>query len=1243
MIDASRLLNDLQRLVSELEDDLRERMGEVPKARERLEEQYRDAKAAGRTGEPLEPWRDEFLTQVAVAWVLGCVFIRFMEDNRLVDTPWLSGTGDRRQRALDQHELYFRHPERRTHSDRDYLFATFDQTRALPAAAELFDPKHNPLWAAELSGDGASKLLQFWQRVDPDAGKLDHDFTDPDWNTRFLGDLYQDLSESGRKRYALLQTPEFVEEFILDRTLTPAIDEFGLNEVRLIDPTCGSGHFLLGAFQRLFDLWVTNEPGTNPRALAQRALDQVYGVDLNPFAVAIARFRLLVEALRASGVRSLRVEEAPAFHINVAAGDSLLHGRRFDQLDLGSGAEQLRGQPGIGHAFMAEDLDSLNEVLGQQYHAVVGNPPYITVKDMALNRLYRDRYATCHMKYSLGVPFAERFFGLAEAGDMKRAAGFVGMITANSFMKREFGKKLIEQFFPRVDVTHVIDTSGAFIPGHGTPTVILFGRNRHPIAGEIRTVMGISGEPSTPDDPSRGEVWRSIVERVDQPNTETEFVSVTDYPRARFATHPWSLGGGGSAELKEHLDVLGVSKLGEVAKSIGFASFTGLDDAFVHRQSDLARRGVPKELVRPFVYGESIRDWTIDTKLEALVPYQENLEPLPISSESAWARLLWPLRSSLKGVRSFGGKTREELGDDWWTWYRWIPDKYGTPFFLTFAEVASHNHFVLERGQKVFNQTAPVIKLPSGATEDDHLALLALLNSSTACFWMKQVSHQKQMTGGDGIRVASVAKVPYQYAGRALAGLPIPEAFFDVQMQARFVELGRSLDQLGQEITNCDLQALLIDEVTSAKPNLQRRSEELQNRRRVLRRKSIFLQEELDFAAYVAFGLCTDDVLATHDSHCNEGLEAGMRPFEIHDGKNLDGFPVTDSVPEFSETEPARTWRLRLKLIEEDRNLRIIENSRYKRRWIGRQGLFNHAARLDDLAEECSHWLLRRLETPSYWPDGGLQTVARLGEFAGRDPDFMQIAELYRGHADFNVASLVAELVADESVPFLPVLRYKPSGLRKRAVWERTWSLQRAEDAIDAELEAGLLRLEGEADDAYRDRVTKAAKSRKASDVGDIPPPPKYRSADFLNTTFWRLRGALDVAKERFVSYPSCSPAADASLLVGWAGWNPLQQAQALSAHYLEMKERDGWSPERLTPLLAGLQELLPWVKQWHNDIDPAHGVRMGDYFEDFANEEARELGVTPDQIAAWTPPATGRRGKRKKKAASRQGEIQLP
>lgn len=110
---------------------------------------------------------------------------------------------------------------------------------------------------------------------------------------------------------------------------------------------------------------------------------------------------------------------------------------------------------------MAEDLDALNRILGQRYHAVVGNPPCITVKDKALNQLYRERFSSCHRQYSLAVPFAQRFFEMALPGDRTTTAGFVGMITANSFMKREFGKKLIEEFLPTVDLSHVIGTSGA--------------------------------------------------------------------------------------------------------------------------------------------------------------------------------------------------------------------------------------------------------------------------------------------------------------------------------------------------------------------------------------------------------------------------------------------------------------------------------------------------------------------------------------------------------------------------------------------------------------------------------------------------------------------------------------------------------------------------------------------------------------------------------------------------------------
>jgi hypothetical protein len=173
--------------------------------------------------------------------------------------------------------------------------------------------------------------------------------------------------------------------------------------------------------------------------------------------------------------------------------------------------------------------------------------------------------------------------------------------------------------------------------------------------------------------------------------------------------------------------------------------------------------------------------------------------------------------------------------------------------------------------------------------------------------------------------------------------------------------------------------------------------------------------------------------------------------------------------------------------------------------------------------------------------------------------------------------------------------------------------LQHREDPVDAET----------SDESERRR-------RKTAEIGDIPVPPKYKSSDFQKTDYWRLRGGLDVPKERFVSFPHCSRDADGSLLIAWAGLNPLQLGTAIATCYLDMKDNEGWHAERLKPLLAGIAELAPWIKQWHNDPDAEHGTRMGDYLDGFVDEEARDLGLTREAVVGWRPPATTvRRGRR--------------
>ena len=431
------LTGALKKVVLTLEDDLRARVASQPEVDTAWRGLHAQAVDRERTAMSWQAWRDDRVTQAAVAWVLTSVFVRFCEDNRLLRPVWIAGPGERRQEALDAELQYFRHnPE---HTDREWLLQSVEHLAALRATRDLVG-SHSPLWTVSPSGQAVKSLLSFWRET-RDDGSLVWDFTDPDLSTRFLGDLYQDLSDYAKKTFALLQTPEFVEEFILDQTLEPALAERPLEGFRMIDPTCGSGHFLLGAFDRLNDRWATHAPGLEPRARVQKALDAVHGVDLNPFAVAIARFRLMVAALQACGEHSL--EDAPGFTLHLAAGDSLLHGghqleMRFDGFDAASEIS--------GFAYDTEDLDAaprdpdpgpLRRRRRQPaIHHRQGQDPQRGLPGPVLD--LQGHIRAVRAVHGAVLPACEARAARATP------AGWTGQITSNSFMKREFGSKLIE-------------------------------------------------------------------------------------------------------------------------------------------------------------------------------------------------------------------------------------------------------------------------------------------------------------------------------------------------------------------------------------------------------------------------------------------------------------------------------------------------------------------------------------------------------------------------------------------------------------------------------------------------------------------------------------------------------------------------------------------------------------------------------------------------------------------------------
>jgi hypothetical protein len=374
-----------------------------------------------------------------------------------------------------------------------------------------------------------------------------------------------------------------------------------------------------------------------------------------------------------------------------------------------------------------------------------------------------------------------------------------------------------------------------------------------------------------------------------------------------------------------------------------------------------------------------------------------------------------------------------------------------------------------------------------------------------------------------------------------------------------------------------------------------------------VRGRMIARQEELDWHAYCLYGLLTEQEATElrSDSETVPNLRLGERAFEIVLARKMaegtietqwfarhGSTPITE-IPAHWPEEYRRVVKRRIETIEKRRDIALIERPECKRRWATESWEKKERAALQK-------WLLDRCEDRDLWfsPDdlGTRQprpmTTGRLADHLRDDTDFVSVARLYAGQ-DAELSAVVAEIMDAEHVPYLAALRYKDTGLRKRVLWEKTWDLQRQEDATGERL--------------------------------DIPVPPRYTSADFRKGSYWSHRGKLDVPKERFISYPLASADGDGSLLLGWAGWDHREQAHGLMIIIDDRTTRDGWDAARLIPLIAGLAEVMPWVRQWHGDVDPAFGMSPADAYAGYLEDQQLRHGVTASDLSAWAPQPAGR------------------
>jgi hypothetical protein len=560
----------------------------------------------------------------------------------------------------------------------------------------------------------------------------------------------------------------------------------------------------------------------------------------------------------------------------------------------------------------------------------------------------------------------------------------------------------------------------------------------------------------------------------------------------------------------------------------------------------------------------------------------------------------------------------------WWEYGIVVKGALLTPLSITFAEVATHNHFVLDRGGVVFKQTAPVIKLPAGTDEATHLGLLGLLNSSTACFWLQQVCHNKGGPGGGSSKDEKWHDF-FAFNSTKVGAFPLAKE--------RPVELAARIDV----VAGTRQQYLPASVVQKAVPTRQALDVARAQAERYMS-KMIALQEELDWHCYALYDVLDADgskvvpLLSLEDL---PAIKVGERAFEIvlaRHVKNGDvetkwfewlGAEMITDIPAHWPEDYREIVAQRIQCIEQNRDVALIERVECKRRW--EQPIWEDLER-----EALEGWLLDRLESPVYWLALTLQTTRDLATRAALDPDFVQVAALRFGDGVALEPSIRA-LVEGEGVPCVAPLRYTEGGMVKRRVWEQVWELQRKEDVVDAAVAADstiATPRPGESDEAAAKRLAAAQKARRELEVGPIPRPPKYVAADFQRPTYLKLRGSLDVPKERFILYPHMGRDGDDAPVVGWAGWNHLQQAEALAGWYADRTSQDGWHGQRVAPLLAAMGELVPWLRQWHNAYDPQFGDRPGEAYALWLEEALHANGLTRAVVDAWAPPRTVRRGR---------------
>jgi len=255
-----------------------------------------------------------------------------------------------------------------------------------------------------------------------------------------------------RKAGGVYYTPQYVVDYIVKNTIGKLIDgktPKEISKIKIVDPACGSGSFLIGAYQYLLDFHknyysnngkplkgkkestLTPEGNLTTAEKKRILLNNIFGVDIDVNAVEVTKLSLLLKCMEGETNASINFQfklfnerVLPTLDENIKCGNSLV-GTDFYSDEFNFGEEKktkpFSWQKGFSEVFKQGGFD-----------VVIGNPPYVMLQNLETREVFDyalKKFQSAKYKIDTYQIFTEQSINLLKIG------GLLGFITPNTFLK----------------------------------------------------------------------------------------------------------------------------------------------------------------------------------------------------------------------------------------------------------------------------------------------------------------------------------------------------------------------------------------------------------------------------------------------------------------------------------------------------------------------------------------------------------------------------------------------------------------------------------------------------------------------------------------------------------------------------------------------------------------------------------------------------------------------------------------